>query len=296
MGVKVSRSDKKPAARPHVEPVAVQRRTSKGRAAAGQTIAVDKSSMRRTHGAESSRKVLGILAYFEAKRPVATIDQLAQAVDVPKSTAYRYVALLREMNFIADDGRGGYHLGPRILHMATAAEAAMDYIDIAYPIMERLCENTGETVLLLRRVGDSGVCISRVESSNPIRLFFEIGRAWPLHRGASSKVLLANMPPRERTAYLERIAEADPALKARLPKFVKELDAIRDSGISISKAEITPDIWAVAAPVFDAGKVVAAISLAGPAYRIPDASRQSFETLTSDAAQLISAALAQVRS
>jgi DNA-binding IclR family transcriptional regulator len=255
-----------------------------------------KAGTPRTHGAESSRKVLGILAYFRAKQPFATIDELAQAIDVPKSTAYRYVALLRELNFVTDNGRGGYHLAPLVLQMAAAAEAAMSYIDIAYPIMDRLSESTGETVLLLRRVGDTGVCISRVESANPIRLFFEVGRAMPLHLGASPKVLLANMPLRERTAYLARVAKADPEMQARLTRFVEDLDEIRETGISISQAEITPDIWAVAAPVIDGDRVVASISVAGPAYRLHDSFPSSIKALTSAAAQQISAALAQARS
>jgi DNA-binding IclR family transcriptional regulator len=257
---------------------------------------IDKNaSTPRTHGAESSRKVLGILAYFGANRPFATIDELAQAIDVPKSTAYRYVSLLREMNFITDNGRGGYHLAPFVLQMGAAAEAAMSYIDIAYPIMENLCESTGETVLLLRRVGDTGVCISRVESTNPIRLFFEVGRALPLHLGAPSKVLLANIPLRERTAYLARVAKADPAMNARLAQFVEDLDEIRETGIAISRAEITPDIWAVAASVVDGNRVVASIAVAGPAYRLHDSFPSSIKMLTSAAAQQISAALAQAR-
>jgi DNA-binding IclR family transcriptional regulator len=246
---------------------------------------------KRTLGAESSRKLLSLLVYFEPSRPFASIETLAQAIDVPKSTAYRYVSLLREFGFIAEAESGLYSLGPRALVIARAAQA-VNYLEVARPVMERLSHDTGETALLARRVGDHCIFIERTFPSDPVRLFVEIGTAHPLHIGASPKLLLAHLPPRERDGYLARASETDPALKTHLDKLVAELERIRKHGAAITIDEITPTILAVSAPILDAGKVVAALSIAGPSFRIDRPKRIAFEALVKQAAADISAQLA----
>ena len=107
--------------------------------------------LRRTAGAESSRKVLSLLAYFAPARPAASIETLARSIRAPMSTAYRYVALLREFGFLMEAPGGKYALGPRALGMARAAQAALSYSELAQPVMETLSHDTGETVFGSRR-------------------------------------------------------------------------------------------------------------------------------------------------
>jgi DNA-binding IclR family transcriptional regulator len=234
---------------------------------------------RRTPGAESSRKVLSLLAYFEPSRPAASMGTLSRAIKAPKSTAYRYVSLLREFGFLVEVEGGQYALGPRALGMARAAQAAISYADLARPVMEALSHATGETVFLLRRVSDHAICIGREDPPNPVRFFLEIGTAVPLHEGASPKLLLAHLPPREREAYLAR---------HRVKKLLPELERIVKRGVAITIDEITPGVWACAAPIRHEGKVIAATSVAGLAFRIDRGRRVAFEALVRDAAAQIS--------
>jgi DNA-binding IclR family transcriptional regulator len=234
---------------------------------------------RRTPGAESSRKVLSLLAYFEPSRPAASIGTLSRAIQAPKSTAYRYVSLLREFGFLIEVEGGQYALGPRALGMARAAQAAIRYADIARPVMEMLSHATGETVFLLRRVSDHAICVGRADPPNPVRFFLEIGTAVPLHEGASPKLLLAHLPPRERDAYLAR---------HRMKKLAPALERILEAGVAVTIDEITPGVWACAAPILQEGKVIAAMSVAGLAFRIGRAHRMEFEARVRQAAAQIS--------
>jgi DNA-binding IclR family transcriptional regulator len=248
---------------------------------------------KRTPGAESSRKVLSLLAYFDAARASATMETLARAIKAPKSTAYRYVALLREFGFLMEVQGGEYALGPRALGMARAAQAAISYADIARPIMEGLSHDAGETVFLLRRVGDHAICIGRCDPVNPVRIFLEIGSAVALHIGASPKMLLAHLPEREREAYLARAAKSDGMLRKNLAKLRDELDEMRGRGTWITVDEITPGVWACAAPVMEDGKVIAAMSVAGPAFRIEKAHRVAFEAMVKVAAAEVSSRIGE---
>jgi DNA-binding IclR family transcriptional regulator len=234
----------------------------------------------RTRGAKSSSKVLSLLAYFDVSRPAATMGTLSRAINAPKSTAYRYVSLLREFGFLMELDGGQYALGPRALGMARAAQAAIDHAALARAVMERLSAATGETVFLLRRVGDHAICIGREDPPSPARFFLEIGTAVPLHEGASPKLLLAHLAARERDAYLAR---------HRAKKLAADLRRIAKAGVGITTDEITPGVWACAAPVMQEGKVIAALSVAGLAFRIDRARRVAFEALVREAAAEVSA-------
>jgi DNA-binding IclR family transcriptional regulator len=248
---------------------------------------------KRTPGAESSRKVLSLLAYFDLSRTSASMETLAGAIKAPRSTAYRYVSLLREFGFLMELQAGQYALGPRALGMARAAQAAISYADIAHPLMEGLSHDTGETVFLLRRVGDHAICIGRCDPVSPVRIFLEIGSAVPLHIGASPKMLLAHLPAREREVYLARAAKGDAALRRGLGKLREELDRMREHGTAITIDEITPDVWACAAPIFENDKVIAAVSVAGPIFRIDKARRSTFEAMVKAAAAGVSAQIGE---
>jgi DNA-binding IclR family transcriptional regulator len=246
---------------------------------------------RRIAGAESSRKVLSLLAYFEPQRPAASIETLARSIGAPMSTAYRYVALLREFGFLMEAPGGKYALGPRALGMARAAQAAMSYTELARAVMETLAHDTGETVFLLRRVGDHAICIGRCDPVNPVRIFLEIGSAVPLHVGASPKLLLAHLPPRERDAYIAHHIDRDPTLRRNRARLRAELEQMRERGSGITIDEITPGVWACAAPIVEHGKVVAALSIAGPAFRIGKPKRRAFEAMVRKAARQVTAKL-----
>lgn len=249
---------------------------------------------KRIRGTASSRKVLQVLTSFTPERPIVTVDAIAKGVKVPLSTAYRYIALLREVGLVTDDGHGGYHLSPRMVELARASRAAFNFIDVALPAMQKLRDASGETVILVRRVGDAAICIERVESAQRVRLSFEVGTSFPLHRGAAPKLLLAYMADRERDEYLARARKIDPDLRRRIGPFTEQLKTVVSQGWSVSSQEITPDIWAAAAPVVEGTRLAAALSVAGPAFRLTERQRTRIIALLRRAAEEISEQLVAI--
>ena len=121
------------------------------------------------HGCEGARRVLALMLAFSADRNTLTARELAAATDIALPSVYRYITLLRETGLLAGDERGSYRLSARLLGLARAAEAAESIIDIADPFMHELSEHTGETVILVRLIGRSAVCVHRVESAHHLR-------------------------------------------------------------------------------------------------------------------------------
>jgi len=82
-------------------------------------------------GAGSARRVLRILKEFCQNSPSPTAEELSQATNIPLSSVYRYLTLLREADFIDEDGRNGFVVAPLAVRLARAAMLSMPMIELA---------------------------------------------------------------------------------------------------------------------------------------------------------------------
>jgi DNA-binding IclR family transcriptional regulator len=218
------------------------------------------------HGCEGARRVLALMLAFSADKNTLTARDLAAATGIALPSVYRYITLLRETGLLAGDERGSYRLSARLIGLARAAEAAESIIDIADPVMRELAAETGETVILVRLIGRSAVCVHRVQSAQRLRISFEAGQPLPLDRGASARLLLSGLSPELRKEYLAPLAERDPEAAARLE--IKIVEAAR-KGYASSEEEFEQGVWAVSAPVLQGKRMIAVITVPSPLVRAP---------------------------
>lgn len=257
------------------------------------------TASRRATGVESARKALQMLLWFDENHTEARVPDLAAAAGVPTSTAYRYVALLREMGLLEDGTRGRYHVSPRVYGLTRAADTAGGLVLRARPFMKRLAADTGETVVLVRLLGDIALAVDQMETDPPTRLAYAPGRTMPLTAGAPAKMLLASLPATTREAFLDRLAAQDPDFARRRPAWESELIRVRRQDWAESSHEVDPGFWGVSAPIRHVpaggrqqGTVIAALSVAGPMDRLDPAARTRIIALCCRAAADITGALA----
>lgn len=218
-------------------------------------------------GAEGARRALAILLAFSTERHTRSARDLARATGIPLPSVYRYVALLRELGLLVGNERGLYHLSVRLSALAKAAETAETLVDFADPVMRRLSAATGETVILVRMIARSAVCVHRVESRHNLRTSYEPGQPLSLERGASAQLLLAGMTAEARRDYLAPLAARDRGAAARLEE---RAVVAGERGWAVSGEEIDSGVWAAAAAVRDRTGIVAALSVPSPLIRAPE--------------------------
>ncbi len=226
-----------------------------------------------------------------ADRGEARADVLAGALDMPVSTVYRYLRTLAEFGFVERRG-GGYHLGPRLLIGDGANVSSERLIRHAGPLLERLSQETGETAVVVRRIGLASVCLHQVESDQPLRVTLDVGAPGPLYAGAPGRVLLAFAPADVLEAALAQDLER---LTRRTPSEAElraSLGAAVMTGMAISEGELIEGSVAMAAPVFREDGIVGALGLIGPAIRCRPAWRTRARRLLQDAARMVNEALA----
>jgi DNA-binding IclR family transcriptional regulator len=112
----------------------------------------------------------------------------------------------------------------------------------------------GSIILLCRRFRDRVLCVHQVFGRGPQELVsYERGRPMPLFRGATSKIILAYVAPRELkvlfAAKAKEIAKA--GLGQSWEQFATELKALRRARVCVTRGEVDRGRIGIAAPIFD---------------------------------------------
>jgi DNA-binding IclR family transcriptional regulator len=217
-------------------------------------------------------EVLDILA----RRGEAGVTELAAALEVHKSTASRLVAALERRDLVEQVGdRGKYRLGAGILRLAAATSGHLEVTSQAKPVCVALAAALGETVnVAVLGAGAAINVMQEMSATSSVVSRDWIGRPTPLHATSSGKVLLAHADAATRDAVLAGPLERyTPATVTGADDLRRQLEEALRRGWAATAEELEVGLNAVAAPVRDAGGiVVAAVSVSGPAYRLPAAS------------------------
>jgi IclR family transcriptional regulator, acetate operon repressor len=228
---------------------------------------------------QSAERVLTLLASFEDSRPELSVTEIAAALGVHKSTASRLAATLERSGFLARSGRR-YRLGVEIIRLGTVALRSADIVATMQPAMEKLSQLTGETINLAVPAGPDVLNVAEVPSTYILSSSGGwVGRRTRPHAVANGKVLLAfgAIPPPPR---LERYTEHTITTRDGL---ARELARIRRDGFATAVAELEDGLVAVAAPVLGpGGGCVAAVSISGPAFRMPPGTLHELGRLCAD--------------
>lgn len=236
-------------------------------------------------------KCVRILTLFSEASPTLHVADIADRLHLPRSTAYRYISALRKHQLLEETPDGtGYRLGGRILELA-ATMSRKPLPDVAYPYMEQIARETGETVILCGLREHVGVCLAKVDGTHALRVSYELGDTYPLHAGATGKAIFAFLEPEERRAVIEDVglARFTDTTITDATVLNEELDRIRSQGFSQSNGEAIEGTIGLAAPIFSpSGRAVASVGVSVPTHRAEGENRERFIELLVEAAYEIS--------
>ncbi len=206
-----------------------------------------------------------------AQRGEVGVTDLAVELGVHKSTAFRLVTALERRQLVEQVGdRGKYRLGLGILRLAAATSARLDVARESQAVCERLARELGETVNVA--ILDETSAMNVLQEYGPAAIGTRnwIGQRTPLHATSSGKVLLAAADETLRKAVLTGPLERYTELTVTDPvELHRQLDEALAQGWAGTNEELEVGLTAIAAPIRGgSGRVVAAISVSGPSYRL----------------------------
>jgi len=232
-----------------------------------------------------------VLRCFSKQEPELRLTEISRRLGLSKSNTHRIVSILAEEGLLyRDPGSGRYRLGLGLFELGARALRSVDLGPLPLPVMSELWRRTGETVLLGVLEADEVVYIQRIESPRLLRISHAGNPRAPIHCTGTGKAILAwrseaeiaRVIRRGLPAYTERTI-TDPE------RFRRHLAEVRRLGYAVSDQEREVGTRSVAAPVRDAtGAVVAALTVAAPAQRLPRAQIPALAALVMDAARRLS--------
>ncbi len=228
-------------------------------------------AVRKRTRLSSVANAMRLLKVFSDDEFEIGVSDLAKRLALAKSTVHRLASTLVRERILERGSRDGkYRLGLLLFELGALVRRKMDVSAEARPQLKALMEKTGETVHLAVLDEFSVLYVNRIESRRAIRMGFGLGVRAPLHCTALGKALLAHQPE----------AFIDAAIANGLPQrtvntisgpqaFRQELASVRARGYAIEDEEIEAGLRSIATVVRnDAGNVIAAIGIAGPAHRM----------------------------
>jgi DNA-binding IclR family transcriptional regulator len=226
-----------------------------------------------------------------ADRGEIRADELSTLLGSPVSTVYRYLRTLAEFGFVDRQG-SSYRLGPQLIIGSGANVTAEELIRTTDPVLRLLAEETGETAVIVRRIGLAAVCLHEVPSTQALRVTIPPGDSLSLHGGAFGKALLAFAPQEIQDEVLSLPAQAG---APDLDRLTADLAEVVATGVARSIGEVLPGTVAIAVPIFRHDGIVGTIGVIGPESRCGAAWQARVAKLLPNAAGSIVGALTMGR-
>jgi DNA-binding IclR family transcriptional regulator len=199
------------------------------------------------------------------------VTRVARMLGREKTQVSRTLATLAEYGLVdRDPDTRAYRLGWRIYAMAQTA-GSRHLLDSARPLLADLVARFGEGAHLSVLQGAEVVTVLSEQSPHAVRAVDWIGRNTPAYCTSAGKALLLDRAPEELEALFDGrpfVATA-PATARGVGDLAAAIGEARDRGYAVADEEMDAGLTAAAAPVRDGhGRIVAAINVSGPSFRV----------------------------
>lgn len=236
---------------------------------------------------DAAQRVIDVLDLLGESRDGLGVRAVARRLDVHPSTSSRLLATLAAGGVLdRDPATARYRIGARVVGLAAAAVDRLPVVSQARPELEHLSTVTAETVNLAIRDGRHVVYVDQVTPAQTVVMASWVGRRSPVHASSSGKVLLAfgTEDPDDAISALGRLERLTDRTVTDPARLAETLRQARRQGYATSAGELEDGLVTIAAPVLIDGVAIAAISVSGPAYRLPGREVPHLARLVVDAA------------
>ncbi len=216
---------------------------------------------------------LNLLEEFKGDQDELGVTELSNRLNLHKNNVFRLLATLETKGYIEQNkATENYRLGIKALQLGQVYVRQSGFLQQARPILQSLVEETHETALVGVAKNQEVVYLDGVESPLSVRVVNRIGQRAPIHATAIGKCCLAACSEEEFERHVPGDLQAcTPHTLVDRRELRKQLRKIESQGYALEHEEFEKDVRCVATPVYDyTRKVVGAISVAGPTFRMTD--------------------------
>lgn len=236
---------------------------------------------------QSIDRLMEVLDRLSQNEEGVRISTLRDELDLPVATLHRLLKGLAEHGLVYQDSETKhYRLGFRLLRLADRVHWPQALKSSLFPYLVQLRDQFRETVFLAVYVGGEVVCLDRVEGTNRVHYFAEVGAHLPMHVSSAGKAVAAHLPFAQVQRSLRNgLTAYTPVSITDVKEFQAHLAGVRAQGYALCVGEMEPGVWSVAAPVYESsGSVIGSLCLLGSeAHFDPETQRTAIEAVRSAA-------------
>ena len=229
----------------------------------------------------ATQRALAMLEAVLADRGASNVSALARQTGIPVATAHRQVATLVAEGYLVGVGQGRHVAGLRLRALVGLIDDVQVMANVAGPLLHRLAARFGGVAQM--GTLDNEMVTYRVKTGDAAQyLFTRVDMQLEAYCSGMGKVLLADLPARERDAYLAAgpFVALTPATITDPADLARELAQVAIQGYAQDRGEIAPDLFCLAVPVrHPGGRVVAALSLSRQGLAPPPFDKHLFAAL-----------------
>lgn len=222
---------------------------------------------------KSARRVLEILELFDRVQQPMSLTELARSLSYPVPSALALLKCLQAMEYVVyDPVAKAYSPTMRVCMLGDWLHGQVFQDGAVIALMSDLQQKTGETVMLAMQNDIFAQYVHTMQSRRALRYFLRPGSLRPIHRSATGRMLLAQIPDSAVSKMIKRI-NARVAKAERIvdeAAFIEDINRVRVAGYAYND-KFTDGAAAIAIvlPV-PQGMAPAVLGLGGPVERIRD--------------------------
>jgi DNA-binding IclR family transcriptional regulator len=219
----------------------------------------------------SVARAFRILSSFVGTHDRLTPKTIAERVNMNYKTVHRFLLTLEEFGAVTRVGRSEFTLGVFLIDLGNKVSLNRSLWSTATPELETLVGEFRECAQVAIIHNGDAMGVAHLSADRPHAAGIRIGQRLPLHCTAEGKVLAAGMDDDklQSLAKILRLEQKTVNTIVTRPAFLKEISEVRAQGFALNEEEWMAGLRAVAVPIYSRpGKVLAAISLSGPAVRM----------------------------
>ncbi|AAG20949.1 MULTISPECIES: IclR family transcriptional regulator [Halobacterium] len=206
-----------------------------------------------------------------------TLQELTTELDLTKATIHTYMATLRQVGIVEQDGDGTYQLGDWFVPVSNYARNSTDLYRLGREEIDKLATQTRHTAHLVTESDGRQIVLYESMGEESVTTEYHLRmRETPrkLHTSAAGKSILAFLPEGRRETLISEIEfGTESSTPIGSPDALREqLATVRDQGYAINDEEEIHGIRSIGAPIRGRTEDVAgAVSVTAPKTRLQNA-------------------------
>lgn len=196
---------------------------------------------------------LAILKLFDQNHQEMTISEIAEKIDVNRSSAFRLIHTLEHCGYLRKMSQKTFALNSNVMELGYNSLSKSSLTDLAAPIMRELRDKIKIAVHLSILERTDIVFISNVQSVGPFTSNVHIGTRWHAHATVIGQLILSHLPDAEVIERYQNFTDWK-IYSERTPydlnSLLARLKEVREQPFMVSWGHFNTDMAACAAPIF----------------------------------------------